>query len=53
MQPIVINSYKIILDSYFNINFNRAKGSEKCNSSKKANYHRELAELQNGFRIRR
>ena len=53
MQPIVINTYKIILDSYFSINFNRAKGSERCNGSKKANYHTELAELQNGLRIRR
>jgi hypothetical protein len=29
-QPIVINSYKVIFDSYFSIRLYGAKGSEKC-----------------------
>ncbi len=45
MPPIVINTYKVIFDSCFSTDFTGAKGSERCNGSKKVNYHMELAEL--------
>lgn len=34
-QPIVINSYKVIFDSYFSINYTGAKASENCSDKDK------------------
>ncbi|WP_155398086.1 hypothetical protein [Methanosarcina barkeri] len=34
-QPIVINSYKVISDSYFIINYTGAKASENCSGKGK------------------